>query len=614
MALYVSPRDLKRTKGLLHLGAPRLNQFLFHQKNSLCLAPFSGIVGAQMPPEASLDEPGRQGVRSAWWLIAAAFIFFDFWTFRFVIFSDGISYLEIARRYASGDWTAAGNLYWSPLFSWLLAAARILVGSNDRFELLSLHVVTLLACLIALALFVRLLKELAPPVVRKCQITSLSICSCAILLWSTLRLISTRYPSPDMIVAAVVLGISLLVVRCRRSPDDLVSAAGLGILLGLAYLAKTAMFPLAPVYMFSALAFRRFSLKNAVAIVVPFALISGAWIVTLHREKGVWTIGESGKLNLGWEVCGARRTAHWQGEPGDQGVPLHPTKQIFAKPDVFEFSTPIIATYAPWLDPSYWYAGISPHPTLAREAKTVGIYMRYAGVLLLSLPGCAAICLGTILSRRGRRFAALAGSLWYLLFPAVASVGLYSLVYLDTRYVAGSLMVIGLVVLTQGIPMISDKGWLHFSEFTAILVCAVSILPSVAYGIVRHDPNEQQIIASEMLSLGLRPGDKIAYVGLGSNAYWAMLDGVRVVAEVPVTFERDGTLSNYVKDDYTNVDAFWSASEETKRQIFDKLRKDGVRAIVSDAVSQGADVHDWHKLQGKAMTQRGIVDLYLRFF
>ena len=40
----------------------------------------------------------------------------------FSVNPDGVSYLDIADAYLRGDWHAAVSTYWSPLYSWLLAA------------------------------------------------------------------------------------------------------------------------------------------------------------------------------------------------------------------------------------------------------------------------------------------------------------------------------------------------------------------------------------------------------------------------------------------------------------------------------------------------------------
>src|SRR5579862_9406987 len=57
------------------------------------------------------------------------------WTHRFVIYSDGLSYLDIADSYAAGHWSEALNAYWSPLYSWLIAAGKLIMGSSPQREL-----------------------------------------------------------------------------------------------------------------------------------------------------------------------------------------------------------------------------------------------------------------------------------------------------------------------------------------------------------------------------------------------------------------------------------------------------------------------------------------------
>src|SRR5688572_4382331 len=40
--------------------------------------------------------------------------------YRYQINPDAISYISIAQKYLAGDFGAAINAYWSPLYSWLL--------------------------------------------------------------------------------------------------------------------------------------------------------------------------------------------------------------------------------------------------------------------------------------------------------------------------------------------------------------------------------------------------------------------------------------------------------------------------------------------------------------
>ena len=48
-------------------------------------------------------------------------------------------------------------------------------------------------------------------------------------------------------------------------------------------------------------------------------------------------------------------------------------------------------------------------------------------------------------------------------------------------------------------------------------------------------------MADRLLHLGLKPGDKVAYIGDGTGAYWAYAAGAIIVSEIP-----DGSASDRV--------------------------------------------------------------------
>src|SRR5437899_8814556 len=57
------------------------------------------------------------------------------WLYRNELINlDAVSYIEIARDYARGDLVHALNAYWSPLYSWVLAGAWIIVRPSPAFE------------------------------------------------------------------------------------------------------------------------------------------------------------------------------------------------------------------------------------------------------------------------------------------------------------------------------------------------------------------------------------------------------------------------------------------------------------------------------------------------
>ena len=80
----------------------------------------------------------------------------------------------------------------------------------------------------------------------------------SLFLWSSLSLIQVWAVTPDMLMAAFVYLAAGLVLRIRIGSASWGTFVGLGVVLGLGYLAKAVMFPLA--FIFLGVAF--FSARN----------------------------------------------------------------------------------------------------------------------------------------------------------------------------------------------------------------------------------------------------------------------------------------------------------------------------------------------------------------
>ena len=66
------------------------------------------------------------------WLLAIVLGLIQVDAYRFTLSSDDpISYLDIGDAYLRGDWNAALNSYWSPLYSWIVGLG------HDPFETLN---------------------------------------------------------------------------------------------------------------------------------------------------------------------------------------------------------------------------------------------------------------------------------------------------------------------------------------------------------------------------------------------------------------------------------------------------------------------------------------------
>src|SRR5437016_3888922 len=80
-------------------------------------------------------------LRRVFWSAAIVLGFLQTWRDRFAISEDGVSYLDVGDAWARGDWHAAVNAYWSPMYSWVLAAVLHVIHPSLFSESLVVHLV-----------------------------------------------------------------------------------------------------------------------------------------------------------------------------------------------------------------------------------------------------------------------------------------------------------------------------------------------------------------------------------------------------------------------------------------------------------------------------------------
>jgi hypothetical protein len=384
----------------------------------------------------------------------------------------------------------------------------------------------------------------------------------------------------------------------------------LGAGLGLSYLTRAAFLPLIPLYAATgAVLLERRGLpwrKPVAAMAACILVTAGPFVAALSFAKGHFTTGAAGRVNYAWEVCGASRSVHWQGEPGDIGRPAHPTAQLLAKPATYGFGSPVPGTYPPWYEPSYWYEGVRPHLKFGAQWKVLYQDGRLLAYLFLLSP--AAIPIVAMIAFAGRRAPlAAAGILrfWFLLAPALAYIAVYCLVFLDRRYVAGALALVWLC-LAAGAAGAPARVWNRATVTWSLLFCGVflaaKVTPAVAAAtgdLARGRESEWNVhwmLAEYFRTLGIGPGDRIAYIGQGLDAEWARLTGARVVAEVPVRWIRNDDLSRVVQPDKTEVDSFWRSDNRRREEVYAAFRQAGASIAVADEIPSGIDPGGWHPI------------------
>lgn len=533
---------------------------------------------------------------------------------RHEVISDGVSYLEIAMAYVSGDWSQALNAYWSPLLSWLIAIVNVLLKPSPYWQVATLHLVLFLSYVASLFAFEFFTKELilsqssdedAKPM-PKITIYVAGYCS---MLFAGLSMVGTWFCSPDMMALALTLFLTGAVLRIRRTGGSNTLFLLFGIACALSYFARTAFIVPIAIYVAVVLLIlyrqHRPLLRPGLLIIATIVLLAAPFITAISRKEGRFTIGDAGKLNYSWEVDGAHRWIHWQGEPGDIGTPEHPTTLVISSPKTFIFPQPAEGSYAPWLDPSYWYAGVKPKLKLKAQAWLLIVNLSVLGNVMVRSPLLLPVCLLVALTSFRlwwRHFL----DLWVILLPIFAGVGLYSLVYIERRYIASNLLIIWMAML---VCVRINKYWLRTSAPIAIACCALLFagayvgsrlvypVKEALYDLVHGREklwNVNYLLAQQAFVMGLCPGDKIGYVGPAMNAEWARLARVRIVAEVPLLYSRNRRfLNNLHIDDPSQIEQFFQLDDAGREPVLQAMRATGAQMAVTDGFFSRKLVTRW---------------------
>jgi len=207
------------------------------------------------------EDPRYKLTRLVCWVVCIGFALIEAWSQRQFINEDGVSYLDMSDWLLRHNWHLLVNPLWSPLYPVLIGIATFLTRPSGRWEVPVVHVVNLIILLGALASFEFLLRRVicvfrqertheaersaAPSPVWTWQLLGYSLFG-----WSTVGMIwGPRFITPDLCVAALVYLDCGLLLSFRVTTNRSRICLLLGLTLGLGYLAKAILFPMAFVFM-----------------------------------------------------------------------------------------------------------------------------------------------------------------------------------------------------------------------------------------------------------------------------------------------------------------------------------------------------------------------------
>ena len=533
-----------------------------------------------------IGEEGQQrGILRVQWCFRVAIAMCALicsWFSRYQLNPDCVSYLDMGDLYWKGNWHAALNTYWSPLYGWLTGLTFLVTKPTMRWEYPAVHLLNFVILLATLFCFEYFWRELMASKENSIWVGAWQPHAWVLgyLLFAYIHLGVHRLllVTPDLLVDAVVYLTAGMMLRFVSGRMGAACAVLLGLLLGVGYLAKAAILPFAIVFMITmlAVAWRQHRSKTLVAIVfMGFLITSLPFIAALSWNARRFTWGDSAKMNQGWYVNGARQQ-YWQGDGPRREHALHPARKLLDWPEVYEFATPVAGTYPVWYNPSYWNAGLdsSVHPALEMKAfmRNFLLIMKTAGFTSGFL---VTVTLLFIMGGRVRDSCRNMMTFWPILVPGIAIFLLYMMVYWETRYTSAILLTAwsAAIIATR----IAGEGrhakvfWTACLLLGALFVCRFSITLFESYRDGGNDAQTVQV-AERLRALGIEPGTPVAVIGDGYLAsYWARLARLRIVAEVP----------SYLKTG-DSAAAFWNTSPEKEMAVLNALKSAGTKVVVAE--------------------------------
>jgi len=512
------------------------------------------------------------------------------WLGRYAMNVDGMSYLDVGDSFFRRDWANAVNAWWSPLYPWTLGIVLGLTKPSPRWEFPLVHLVNFGVFVAALFAFRFLLHTLlrfggeetsgaTPNHGQPLPEWALMLLAYPIFWWIALEGETLYIVTPDLAVIACVCLATAMLLHLRQD-SGIWKFAVFGLILGIGYWTKAVLFPLGFVALATAYLWRRSSPgwgRGMVVAALVFLCASAPLIFLLSHQKGRFTFGDSGKGTYAMSVSPRTSTRNWQGEIPNRGTPTHPTRQLLRHPPLFEFDGPVVGTYPPWTDPSYWNEGLQWHFKLKAQMEVLASTVpSEARLLLRTRPELVAAVIVLALLSRSLWLAGLR-ELWPLLAMSAAGMGIYLPILEVDRYLGGPVLVLFLTLIAavRLRPDVQKSG-----GYVAVAVFIVMALGTADYTVrvaMNHmaipgtgpDSRWQDVVAAEQLRrMGAQPGDKVAVITDGNGAFWARLAKLRVVAEI-----MDG--NNGTKE-------FWEAPEEVHQQVYDIFAHTHAKLVVTE--------------------------------
>lgn len=515
------------------------------------------------------------------------------------IYPDTVSYMDMASGAIHGSPAVLlKNAYWSPAYPAIMALVMAVAKPSPAAELNAMYVVHWLIFLVTTACFSLFLgtflqwlrRNSWPELARDATLYKALLCfGYGLFLVSNMNPI-IWYLTPDMLLQGMAYLAAACSIRLFLPDSSWKHSAALGLTLGIGYLTKAAMFPVA--FMLIGILYLKppkdyLGRRHIVIALTCFCLAAAPLVLSLSYEKRRLTFGDSGKLNYAFVITDVGFFSGWVGQRPEYGVPAHAPRAVSLNPMVLEFRSPVRGTLPIWYDPSYWWEGLKIPLDVRREL--IGILRPFQlvhSIPMLALALAAALAPLCLLNFRVRKVIREGGvQTWILIVWPAAACLMYALVLFSFRYVLGYIVLAGIgavALLLQPLQSAVRIRALLAAALLLALAGTVRLRPILQEALrpaarvslpVEEDKDNaptSTAIAQGLARLGIRPGDEISVVGHSLDSYYARLAGVRIVAQI-----------------WDDPDKIAALDASRVHQVLGQLRQIGVKALVSRTAKPG---------------------------
>jgi hypothetical protein len=313
-------------------------------------------------------------------------------------------------------------------------------------------------------------------------------------------------------------------------------------------------------------------------------LVAGPFVFALSKAKHRFTYGDVGKIAYAEVMNWGLEPMFWEGGDGS-GTPKHPARIILSSPTVYEFAEPVAGSYPMWYDASYWLDGLEIH---FRPVNQLKVLRQSAGtfflIFLIQLEFVVGLAVLVFCDVRARDWLAVTFRQWFLWFPAAAACLGFASVLVEGRYVASFLVVLWLAAFASTLASASVVSG-RVAVAVVLAITLVTGVKTLKYAVtdafaIPKQVNESWEAAQKLKELGVRPGDRVALIGVLAEQHLMRLANVKAVAELRYRDER----------------RFWTGDADLQDTVFAAFAATGSRIVVAAHAPVTAVKEGWTRL------------------